>query len=135
MSLMSWKDDYSVKVVEIDKQHMKLIDLINELHDAMKNGKTKEALKEILNELTAYSISHFATEEKYFEQFQYPETVRHKKEHSDFVSRVVDFQNKFAEGKVLLSIQILDFLKNWLLSHIQGTDKKYTSFMNDNGIH
>ena len=35
MGLIKWDDSYSVHIVEIDKQHQKLVDMLNELNDAM----------------------------------------------------------------------------------------------------
>ncbi len=60
MPIMSWTDAYSVGVAEIDKQHKKLIDLINALHDAMSKGQAKAVIGKVLGELISYCASHFA---------------------------------------------------------------------------
>lgn len=72
MALIQWDDSFSVKVAEIDQQHKRLIVMINELHDAMKQGKGKDALGKIINGLISYTATHFDTEERYFDQFEYP---------------------------------------------------------------
>ncbi|MBU1099403.1 MAG: bacteriohemerythrin [Bacteroidetes bacterium] len=134
MSLIDWKDDLSVQIVEIDNQHKKLLNLINELHDAMKTGKAKDVLESIIQKLISYTKSHFATEEKYFKQFNYPLTNEHIKEHNDFVNNVSDFQEKFKAGKLGLSIEIMKFLTTWISKHIQETDKAYSEFFIENGV-
>ncbi len=79
MTLTNWNDNLSVDVKEIDLQHRKLIDMFNELNDAMKTGKGKDALRTIVNGLISYNATHFKKEEHYFEKFGYPDTANHKK--------------------------------------------------------
>ncbi len=134
MALFNWDSKLSVNVEEIDAQHKKLVQMINELNDAMKDRKSKEILNNIIHGLIEYTGSHFLTEEKYFDEFEYPEASVHKKEHNDFVKKVSKFENDFNEGRLLLSIDIMEFLKDWLVNHIQGSDKKYTTLFNENGL-
>ena len=134
MALLSWKENYSVKVAKIDKEHQKLVGLINELHSAMMERKGKEVLGKIIDELAKYTITHFATEEKYFDKFNYPDTAAHKKEHNDFVAKVSDFQKGFDRGQIMLSMDVMNFLKDWLVNHIQGTDQKYSEYFNKHGL-
>jgi len=134
MALIEWDETFSVKVAGIDKQHQKLVSMTNELHDAMKQGKGKSIMSNIIIELINYTKTHFQTEEKYFEEFGYPEKDSHKKEHSDFVNKVKEFKNDFDNGKLGLSIEIMSFLSNWLRNHIKGTDKKYSKFFNEKGL-
>jgi hemerythrin len=123
-----------VNVVEIDKQHQKLIGMINDLHDAMLQGKGKDILGKTVNGLISYTGSHFKTEERYFDQFGYPEANNHKKEHSDFITKVSEFKNGFEKGKLGLTIEIMNFLSDWLRNHINGIDKKYGPFFNAKGL-
>jgi hemerythrin len=134
MALLQWDSSFSVNVVEIDKQHQKLVAMINNLNDAMKQGKGKDALAIIINELFTYAGNHFATEEKYFDKFKYPAATSHKFEHTNFVKKVSEFKNGFDSGKMSLTIEVMNFLKDWLKGHIQGTDKKYGPFFNANGL-
>ncbi len=134
MALIKWNDGLSVDVAMIDKQHQKLIDMINELHDAMRQGKGSAVLGRILNGLISYTDSHFKTEEKYFDQFGYPDTEAHKKAHEAFVRKVSDFRDGFEQGRTGLSIEIMNFLSDWLRQHIQGVDKKYGPFFNEHGL-
>jgi hemerythrin len=134
MALIKWDDSFSVKVAEIDRQHQKLISMINELNDAMKQGKGKDILGKIVNGLISYTATHFKTEENYFERFGYPDADQHKKEHIAFVQKVSDFKDGFEKGKLSLSIEVMNFLSDWLQNHIKGTDKKYSQFFNGKGL-
>ena len=134
MALINWNDSLSVDVKEIDLQHRKLIDMINELNDAMKTGKGKDVLRTIVNGLISYTGTHFKKEEQYFEKFGYPDTANHKKEHVAFVKKVTDFQDGFEKGNLPLSVEVMNFLSDWLKNHIKGTDKKYSKFFNEKGL-
>jgi hemerythrin len=134
VAFINWNDGLSVGVVEIDQQHQKLIDMINGLHDAMRQGKGKDALGTIVNGLFDYAQTHFTTEEKYFDQFGYPDAQSHKKEHSDFIQKIVEFKTGFDSGKLGLSITVMDFLSSWLRNHIMVMDKKYGPFFVDRGL-
>ena len=134
LPLITWTDSFSVKVAEIDKQHKKLVEMINTLYDAMKIGKSKDVMGETLNNLILYTETHFRTEEKYFDLYNYPEKETHKAEHKEFIETVTKFKNDFDSGNVTISIEVMNFLRNWLTNHIKGSDKKYTKYFNDHGL-
>jgi hemerythrin len=134
MALIQWNDSLSVDVAEIDRQHQKLVLMINELSEAMKQGKGKDVLGKILNSLIGYTATHFQTEEKYFDLYRYPETAIHKKEHVAFVQNISDFKDGFEKGKLSVTIELMNFLSDWLIHHIKGTDKKYSTFFNAKGL-
>ncbi|MBN2236229.1 MAG: hemerythrin family protein [Bacteroidales bacterium] len=134
MTIIQWKEEFSVGVIEIDHQHKKIVSLINQLFDAMKKGEANAVLGSIISELVFYAQSHFKTEERYFDQFNYIDTAKHKREHQSFVSDVSKFKADFDSGKITLSIGVFNFLQNWLHDHILGEDKKYTECFNKNGV-
>ena len=123
--LIDWKEKYSVFYDEIDEQHKKLVDMINELYDSFTQGKADDVVEDILIKMIKYTDYHFKTEEKYFEKYTYSNTEEHIKEHKKFVSDVTDFYKDFKNGSISLSYDIMTFLRNWLLEHIYGSDKKY----------
>jgi hemerythrin len=134
MALITWGEKLSVNVGEIDRQHQILITMINDLDAAMRQGKGKDILAKILSGLLDYTKSHFSLEEKYFAQFSYSDTRSHIKEHQLFVGKVAEFQKKFENGSISLSVDIINFLSDWLKKHIMGTDKKYGPFFNEKGL-
>ncbi len=133
--LFPWSDTYSVKIGIIDAQHKVLVDLINELHHAMITRTGKEQLGKILSNLIKYTQGHFKAEEGILQSNQYPDFINHKAEHERFTKRVLDFQSKFQRNEIGLTIEVMDFLKDWLIKHIMGVDKKYTPFLNSKGVH
>jgi hemerythrin len=134
MALVDWKSEYSVDVQQIDKEHQKLFSMLNELHDAMRSGKGGQIAPEILKRLVAYTREHFTYEESLMIRAQYPDFVRHKAEHDKLTDEVVRTVQDFDAGKTMLSMQLLDFLKKWLQTHILTVDKKYSTYMQSAGI-
>lgn len=134
MAVVQWSDSLSVNVKQIDGQHQRLVILINDLYDAQQAHKGKDAVGKILAELTTYTVSHFSTEEKYFDQYGYPEALSHKQEHKNFVGEVAQFRKDFDDGRACVSFKVMNFLGDWLKNHILGSDKKYSSFFNTKGL-
>jgi hemerythrin len=134
MALLEWEQGFSVNVAEIDRQHQKLIGMINALNDAMREGKGKEVLARILGELSVYAGDHFAVEEKYFEKFGYPAATSHKLKHASYVKKVSEFKNGFDTGQLTLTVEVMSFLKNWWKDHIQKVDKEYSPFFATHGL-
>jgi hemerythrin len=134
MALMTWSDKFSVQVRQCDEEHKQLINLINNVHDAMKVGQGKQIVGQVLDALISYTKSHFAAEEQLMKANGYPDYESHKKEHNQLTMTVVDFRKEYLEGKVPLTQSIMNFLKDWLTNHIQGVDKKYGPFFNGKGI-
>ncbi|MGD8777337.1 MAG: bacteriohemerythrin [Ignavibacteria bacterium] len=129
MALIVWGDNFSVKNSLIDYQHKRLVNLVNELHNSMKEGKGKDALGKTFYELINYTKEHFDTEEKLMQKANFPDYAAHKKEHDTLTKEVLNLKEKFDAGKAMISIEVLNFLKNWLTVHILDTDKQYTDYI------
>jgi hemerythrin len=132
--LFPWKDAYSVNVDIVDSQHKVLVDLINELHQAMMARSGKEKMGSILSKLVKYTQSHFKAEEGILQSNQYPDLANHQAEHNRFTQTIMDFQAKFERNEVGLTIELMEFLKDWLIKHIMGVDKKYAAHLNARGV-
>ncbi len=135
MPLMTWNNALSVNVAEIDQEHQKLVTMVNQLYDGILGGAGKDTLGKILDGLVAYTQSHFTHEEKLFDQTKYPDAAAHRKEHQDLTAQVLAVQEKYKSGATTaLSMEVMNFLKNWLVNHIQGSDKRYSAHLNASGI-
>jgi len=134
MSLLTWSPMFSVGVKEIDDQHKKLIDLANRLNDGMAAGKGKEILDKIFQELVAYTVSHFATEERLMATHNYAETAAHKEAHKKLIETVAELKRKHDSGDNVLTSQVMTFLRDWLTKHILNTDKAFGRALNQKGV-
>jgi len=144
MAFFEWDKSYTVNVAEIDQQHKQIIELVNHVYDAMQQSKNRDTIESaideldtqasVIDEMVDYTRYHFSTEEDYMLQYGYPGYDRQKEEHEQFVERVKAFRQDFDEGKAILSMDLVLFLRKWLKEHILGLDKKYGPFFNEKGL-
>ncbi len=132
--MIEWDDKYSVGISIIDKGHKKFIDTINKAIIAKEHNDNPEKVKEVLREMTNYVLTHFKTEETYMIEFNYPEYQYHKEEHHDFAMKTIAYLDRVIKGDYQIANEILEYLKRWLINHIQGTDRKYIDCFNKNGL-
>ncbi len=132
--MIEWDDKYSVGISRIDDEHKQFIDIINKAIATKERGGTPEELKEVLHKITMYAINHFSTEENYMIEFNYPEYQYHKEEHHDFSKKVIEYCERVNDGDSQFANEVLEYLKRWLINHIQVTDRKYMDCFTRNGL-
>jgi hemerythrin len=135
MAFFTWSNSYSVGVQQFDTEHQQLFRIMSELCDGMKAGKGKDVLDGVLQQLIRYTEQHFSGEEAVMKSTGYKDLQAQVDQHSQFSAKVKDFQTQYRAGAVALSVQLLDYLRDWLTSHIGGADKRYTAYLNSKGVH
>jgi len=119
-----WNDALSVDVDEIDEDHRRLIDLFNILSHAVADGDSAEYIDAVLEELITCTIWHFRHEERLMLLYKYDGIELHKSEHQDLIDSVKELQQKFHKANKLLTNEDIEYLEDWLTSHIYGQDMK-----------
>jgi len=100
----------------------------------MKARRGKEVIGPLLDEIVDYTYYHFATEEKYFRLHCYPRFDVHKSEHDLMRNLVADLKRKFDANDEMIITESMGLLKDWLSDHVLGSDQKYGTFLNEQGI-
>lgn len=129
-----WLPAYNVGIATIDEQHQRLVALINQLHGAMLKRQSKAVMGQILAQLTDYTEVHFAFEEELMSRYDYPGLHSHQRVHDEMRAKVLALADDHAGGRVVISLQVMEFLKEWLTSHILGTDQLYRDFLRQEGV-
>jgi hemerythrin len=132
---VDWKDAYSVGIESIDQQHKKLINLINMLQTTVDYSTGEEFERECLAAVVDYTKTHFVYEEGLMSKYGYPDFEAHKAQHQKMIDRVNDLLATYEERPESTMKDALDFLKQWLIRHINGTDKQYSDFLVSKGVH
>jgi len=131
---VEWKDEYSVGINSIDLQHQKLLGLINQLQTAV-DHKTGEAFEnEALEALVDYTRTHFTYEEGLLKDNAYPDYEPHKAQHEEMINEVEKVLAGYKKDPDTAMRNAADYLKDWLINHINGTDKLYSSYLIDKGV-
>jgi hemerythrin-like metal-binding protein len=130
MSIFDWDNSIALGIPTIDEQHKALFGWIDTLNEAIKNGDGSEAVGEVIWKLITYVTEHFSEEERLMLSCNYPGLVAHRKEHDQFVSHLREIQVNYINGHEM-GKSVLDFMVDWLVCHIKGTDQGYSRFIQE----
>jgi hemerythrin len=126
-----WTSDLATSVDEIDSQHRELFQRINGLLDACNQGRGKIEVQKVITFLEDYVISHFAEEEKYMEEYSYPDAGLHRAQHKEFMESFSNLKRQFeTDGPgVHIVISTNQIVVDWLRTHILKLDKSLGAFL------
>lgn len=130
-SLCSWDESLTLGIPAIDDEHQVWISLVGEFCDAVKAGRGAEIIYAALVAAIEYTESHLAHEEDFMRTYRYPYFSDHKQQH-DLASEEM---HKFTTGHFNEEYMIAyfsEFLPNWLMYHINTSDRKMSAWMHAN---
>lgn len=133
MPLITWGPQLETGIASIDAQHKRLVDIINKFSDAVTEGRKNEELGAIFDELVAYTETHFTFEEKLMESHGYEEIVEHRREHRIFTDQIKMDRDNFKAGVWECEDRLMDYLRGWLVNHIQASDRAYVPTLTEAG--
>lgn len=131
---LEWEEKYSVGIESIDNQHKKLFEAINKLIKVVSEYPKAEKLAPVVESILEYKKFHFATEEKYFREFNYEGAEEHIKLHVDFGEKLEKIKMENQDNIVSFAYALLDFLEDWLVSHLMTADQKYVECFKSHGL-
>lgn len=131
MAFMPWSDAFVTGLPQIDEQHRWLVDMTNRLHEEVtRESPDRRTVTEILEGLVEYAMNHFIAEEELFRRYGYPEAPAHKGEHDCFSRQATELLMRHEEGNDV-TLNALEFLKEWLKHHILVVDMAYAPFLRE----
>jgi hemerythrin-like metal-binding protein len=125
MEYIKWSDELSVDNPVIDKQHKELFRLINDFYNTIAEKRNKDAVKRAIDEMENYITTHFTSEEIMMKNAGYEGLEQHINEHSSYIDKVRDLRERYEQGRLILSLEVTNFIKDWIRNHIMITDQKY----------
>ena len=69
------------------------------------------------------------------EDAEYAGLAIHRIEHRKLIKQVEWFVARSQQGDLTLSVDLADFLSNWLKNHIQSVDQSYRPWLNEHGVY
>lgn len=125
MSFFEWNEEFETGLVEVDKQHRHLVNVTNDFAKLVaRNDVSLQVLTDVFNELASYTQYHFGEEEKLMAELAIDErhTGSHMQQHNDFLQAVLDLHQDMVTGREEAKVELLEFLKSWLVDHILDRD-------------
>ncbi len=124
MSLIEWRDEFSVGVPSVDHEHQELIALINELHDAMRSEASTDKVVEALGEIYAQISAHFALEEKIMRDAHYRALAEHKLDHETLLDELLEIMDSIGDDGSYDVHELSHSLDRWFSDHFRTHDAK-----------
>jgi len=135
MPYMQWNEDFSLGITVMDRDHMRLVELLNEAHAALERGAESEAGLALLDGMEAYASKHFDTEDRLMARFEYPDTELHRRQHEFFFAKVRAKRKALSEDDgTPWREEMFRFLSDWLTSHILGEDRLLGDYLRGRGV-
>lgn len=127
--MISWDDQLKTGIAAIDAQHLDLVNLYNELYSTLTAGFPHPVLAPIFVRLIESTDRHFEYEEALMRHYGYPGLDGHAVEHAK-LRRVVDkIRGDIFDGQRSIGIDLMAFLKDWLVSHIGEADRSLGEYL------
>jgi hemerythrin len=134
MPIVEWNSSFFIGVKQFDEHHKHLVGLINRVYDNLTTGASAGSVDAILDELIDYTSYHFAVEENWMREQEYPEVDEHVIEHESFVRRVTQMLHDIRANKDLIMLELITFLNKWLVEHILKVDAEYGRYIATKGL-
>ncbi len=126
---VQWKDKLLIGVPEIDAEHRYLIALVNNIIEKYHSNKLEASLAKVYAHLINYTNKHFKNEESLMRAVGYPLLAEHKQKHEFLEDTTSELAEMFLSGQQSISVDTLNFLKNWVIDHVLLEDKKIGAFL------
>lgn len=134
MSVLKWDESYGVGVELLDGQHQVLFQIINRFYASMERDDPAETQEKYFHEVLDYTEMHFKIEETFMKQANFPDLEVHQELHRKLIEQARELDTSLKAGVPGAGNKAVQFLKEWLETHIKGCDTKYSPFMKEANI-
>jgi len=134
MESFHWEQYFETGISDVDKQHKKLVDIINKFGNLLTQYTIAYAdIEVIFKELADYTVYHFEDEEAGMIEAGLDERhlEAHQLEHKQFLEEVTSLYSHISPQNLETSRHLLEYLINWLAFHILGLDQIMAQQMSD----
>lgn len=135
MSILTWNEQFNLGIASIDAQHRRLVDVLNQLDEAVAIGDEVQTILDLIAALADYTQYHFVHEEELMQQAGYDseQYAKHKQQHQQFIELVAAEQQKAIKDPETVSNELLEYLVEWLSEHILVSDKQMVQALGHQG--
>ena len=128
--MFEWNNSYDVNLDTIDEDHRKLFHIMHSLYLASQEGATDTRIDTIVSELFDYTVYHFDHEQSLMNQYDYPQKDSHITQHKHLIAVLTQKRaSRSHQPAAALAQELLNIIRNWIITHIEQTDKKLAFFI------
>lgn len=133
MNFIDLTENEILNIEQVDIQHKRIADLINQLHKQL-GAKFQNQAQLLLNDLQLTLRDHFDTEENLMKEHNYVNFFSHKMEHDRFFNKVKDYYTEVKAGNNELDLEFLKSARRWFFNHFELNDKKCAAHLRAQGV-
>jgi hemerythrin len=134
MREIKWNSSYSLGIKKIDDQHEVIIGVLNRISYCFDPNSSPVDLGNLLDELTNYAQIHFSYEEQLLEKYKYHGLDGQITEHRFYERKVEELRGRLATSEEKVKAELIAFVADWWMGHIQGSDRDYSRYLNNCGV-
>ena len=114
-------ETFVLECAELDKDHKRLVEMVNDITDDIDKGATGNCNSKVLN-FVNFAKEHFSREEKLLKKNGYPEAAKHHKHHQTLIAKMEHIQEFAASAEtnqqacVSLKRELVYFLMDDLIT-------------------
>ena len=134
MQLFQWDQTFATGSPDVDRQHQYLVEIINRFGDLItRDAFDMQEIDKVCGQLMDYTNYHFAEEEELMASagLDQRHITEHRRQHNDLVNEIKPLRNQLVEGDLAAGKHLFEFLINWLVFHILGTDMLMSKQIDD----
>jgi hemerythrin-like metal-binding protein len=124
MTVLAWSPELAVGHADMDRTHEEFVQLLNALGSAQ-----GEAILPSLDAFIAHTESHFAQEEAWMEEYQFPRAGCHRVEHRNVLEVAQEVRRRVVDGGAQYARTLAEALAEWFVVHASSMDAMLAIFM------
>ncbi len=130
MDEIAWSEAFCIGHETIDKQHRRLVDMVNRLIANPRATTGSQTVTDVLDEMTEYVRVHFDYEERLMREIGYPQLEWHVAQHRAFEMKTSALIRSATLNADSVPVVVLNYLRDWLTRHILETDRTLIGHFN-----
>jgi len=130
---ITWNESFVLGIDEIDLQHRSIVEHFEKFSVAIQEGGASDLLLDMATFLAGYAKEHFATEERYMLQYNYPRLAEQRKEHADFTHDAEELLKRIVlEGASReIAAELAGKMVRWVIQHIRNHDRDMVEYIKE----
>ncbi len=132
-SFLEWLDEWYLGIEEIDRQHLQLVSLLNQMADCLRpmneSSPSRISTMALVKQLLKETRRHFKDEESIMREYDFPDLIGHHRDHTMLLAELQDFIREIEEGSRQLDLHSLTALKHWLIDHVIDCDLAFARYL------